>query len=99
MPDPKTCGIGDRIRILRVPTRDLQQRERELAEGTEFPGWTADTIERIIEQSPIVRISRVDEYGCVWFDASIIGPDGTEEEHSLVVYDDDTWERVETFND
>ncbi len=62
MPDPKTCGIGDRIRILRVPTQDLQQRERELAEGAEFPGWTADIVERIIEPSPIVRFLRVAEY-------------------------------------
>ena len=87
--------IGDRIRILRVPENDLLQRERELAENTEMPGCTADSIERIIEQSPIVSISRVDEYGCVWYDASIIGPDGSEEEHSLIVYDDDTWERVD----
>ena len=92
MPDPTTLKLGDRIRILRVPTQDLQQREREQSEGTEMPGWTADSIERIIEQTPIVRISRVDEYGCVWYDATVIGSDGCEEEHSLIVYDDDSWE-------
>ncbi len=58
-------------------------------------GWTADSIERIIEQFPIVQIDRIDEYGCVWYHATIRGPDGIEEEHSLIVYDDDTWERVE----
>jgi hypothetical protein len=99
MPDPTTLRIGDRIRILHVPIQDLQQREREHAEGTEMPGWTADSIERIIEQSPIVSISRVDEYGCVWYDTSIVGPDGTNEEHSLIVYDDDTWERVDPSDD
>lgn len=93
MPDPKTLKIGDRIRLLRVPDSDLQQRERELAEKTEMAGWTADSIERIIEQSPVVSISRIDEDGCVWYDAAIIGPDGQAEEHSLIVYDDDTWER------
>lgn len=98
MPDPKTLKIGDRIRILRVPTADLQQRERELAEGTQMPGWTADSIEGVIEQSPVVSISRIDVYGCVWYDASIIGPDGIEEQHSLIVYDDDTWERLDTVN-
>lgn len=97
MPDPKTLKIGDRIRILRVPAKDLQQRERELAEKTEMAGWTADSIERIIEQSPVVSISRIDEYDCVWYDASITGPDGIEEEHSLIVYNDDTWERLDTF--
>ena len=74
-----------------------------------FHSWTtksggigrfeADSIERIIEQSPVVRISRIDEYGCVWYDTSIFGPDGTEEEHSLIVYDDDTWERVDSSTD
>lgn len=99
MPDPKTLKIGDRIRILRVPLSDLQQRERELAKKTEMAGWTADSIERIIEQSPVVSISRIDEDGCVWYDASIIGLDGQEENHSLIVYDDDTWERCDKFNE
>ena len=98
MPDPKTLRIGDRIRILRVPQNDLQQRERELAEKTEMPAWTADSIERIIEQTSVVSISRIDEDGCVWYDASIIGPDGKEEEHSLIVYNDDTWERFDMLN-
>ena len=99
MPDPKTLRIGDRIRILRVPQNDLQQRERELAEKTEIAGWTADSIERIITQTPVVSISRIDEDGCVWYDASIIGPDGQEEEHSLIVYDDDTWDRCDMLKD
>lgn len=99
MPDPTSLKVGDRIRILSVPKNDLQQRERELAGNTEMAGWTADSIERIIEQSPIVKISRIDEYGCVWYDATVIGLDGAEEEHSLIVYDDDTWERLDTLTD
>ena len=99
MPDPRSLTVGDRIRILRVPDNDLQQRERELAEETEMAGWTADSIERIIDQSPIVKITRIDEYGCAWYDALIVGPDGTEEKHSLIVYDDDTWERLDGFAD
>lgn len=89
--------MGDRIRILRVPENDLQQRERELAEKVEMAGWTADSIERIIQQAPVVIISRIDEDGFVWYDASIIGPDGQQEEHSLIVYDDDTWEHCDTY--
>ncbi|TWU18559.1 hypothetical protein [Allorhodopirellula heiligendammensis] len=99
MPDPKTLQVGDRIQILRVPENDLRQRERELAEKTDMAGWTADSIECIIEQSPVVRVSRIDEYGCVWYDAAVVGPDGVEEEHSLIVYDDDTWERLDPFRE
>lgn len=99
MPDPKTLKVGDRIQILSVPVNDLRRRERELAEKTEMAGWTADSIERIIEQSPIVSVTRVDEYGCVWYDATVVGPDGIEEEHSLIVYDDDTWERLDPFRE
>jgi len=83
--------VGDLIRILRVPDGDGKQREGEIASGTEMARWTADSIERIIAQTPVVRISRIDEDGCVWYDAIIIGPHGTEEEHSLIIYNDDTW--------
>ena len=98
LPDPKMLTIGDRIRILRVPDWDLQQREVEVATGVESPGWTADSIERIIAQTPVVRVSRVDEYGSVWYEAKIIGPDGTEEYHELNIYSDDTWEIVDGMN-
>jgi len=94
MPNPSTLQVGDRIRILRVPASDLRQRESEIASGAEMAGWTADSIERVIAQTPIVQVSHIDEYGCVWYETTIIGPDGTEEHHSLIVYDDDTWERV-----
>ena len=85
MPDPKALRVGDRIRILRVPDADLRQRENEIASNAEMAGWTADSIERIITQTPIVQVSRIDEDGCVWYDATITGSDGTEEEHSLIV--------------
>lgn len=94
MPDPKTLKIGERIRILRVPDGDLRQRESEIATGAEMPGWTADSIERIFAQSPVVTICRIDADGCVWYEATILGPDGTEEHHFLIVYEDDTWEKI-----
>jgi hypothetical protein len=92
LPDPKTLRVGDRIRILRVPDNDLRQREHEIATNAEMAGWTADTIERIISQTPIVRIHRIDDDGCVWYETSIIGSGGVEEDHELMIYDDDTWE-------
>lgn len=94
VPDPTKLKIGDRIRITGVPQADLQQREREITAGTEGAGWTADSIERIIKQAPIVRISRIDDDGCVWYNATVVGSDGREERHSLIVYEDDTWEIV-----
>jgi hypothetical protein len=49
MPDHTALKVGDRIRLVTVPEADLQQRERELREGAQDAGWTADTIERIIK--------------------------------------------------
>lgn len=89
-----TLQVGDRIRILRVPDADLRQRERELASSAELAGWTADTIERIVEQDPIVEISRIDEQDCVWYDVTVLGPSRAKEHHTLIVYDDETWERA-----
>lgn len=94
MPDPKNLKPGDRIRILRVPEADLRQREREVASNAEMAGWTADTIGRVIDSTPIVQIERVDDDGCVWYEAELIRPDGETEYHSLIIYNDDTWEHV-----
>jgi hypothetical protein len=91
MPDRTKLLAGDRIRILNVPACDLAQREREIATNAEMAGWTADTIERIIASNPVVVIDRIDEYGAPWFDVVFDGSDG-EEEHSLTILDDDSWE-------
>jgi hypothetical protein len=92
MPDFKTLKVGDRVRLLNVPDHDLAQRERELREGVAEAGWTADSIERIIDQDPIVTISQVDEYGFPWFECELVREDGTVEFHSLNISDDDSWE-------
>ena len=63
MPNRLLLKVGDRIRLLCVPQRDLEQRERELREGLEYAGWTADTIARILAQDPVVTIAQIDEYG------------------------------------
>ncbi len=91
---PTGLNVGDLIRILRVPDADLKQRESEIARDAEMAGWTADTIERIISENPVVRISQIDEYGYPWYEVSLIAVDGEAEEHSLMVYDDETWEKV-----
>ena len=50
----KKLKIGDKIQLLSVPKDDLEQRRREIAKGVDNPGWTADIIELIIAQNPIV---------------------------------------------
>ena len=92
MPDRSLLRIGDRIRLLTVPVCDLAQRKRELDSHAEMAGWTADTIERIIATNPVVTIKRIDEYGAPWFEVDLAGGDGMEH-HSLMVLDDDSWER------
>ena len=91
MPDRTKLKIGDRIRLVRVPQGDVGQRERELREGAEDAGWTADTIERIIAQDPVVTISSIDEYGLPWFEYQLKTATGGVEEHSLAIMDDDSW--------
>lgn len=95
MPDPKLLTVGDRIRILRVPEGDLRQRVQDSETGSALPGITADRIERIIHQTPVVPICRVDEDGYVWYVTTITGADGIEELHALIVYNDDTWEKID----
>jgi hypothetical protein len=94
MPDRTRMKVGDRIRLLRVPPGDLEQRERELREGREYAGWTADTLERIIAQDPVVTIVEIDEWGYPWFRYDLRREDGTVEEHSVAVMEDDSWEWV-----
>lgn len=91
MPDRKALRIGDKIRLLHVPQGDLDQRDREIREGREAAGWTADTIERIIRNDPVVTIARIDEYGQPWFDYELQGADGREE-HTLAIMEDESWE-------
>ena len=91
MPDRTTLKIGDRIRLLRVPAHDSEQRKRELREGVEDAGWTADTIEKIIRQDPIVTIDRIDECGQPWFNYNLVRQDGGVHEHTLAIMDNESW--------
>ena len=92
VPDHTKLKIGDRIRILKVPNCDLEQRKHEIAKGLEDDGWTANTIEGIIAQDPVVTISMIDEYGQGWFEYQLITEDGQIEEHWIAIMDDDSWE-------
>ncbi len=89
-----TLKPGDRVRLLRVPESDLQQREREIEKGLEDEGWTADTLERILKLDPVVTIDHIDEYGAPWFIDEFISPEGEVDEHWINIQDDESWEMV-----
>ena len=91
MPDGTNLKIGDRIRLLRVPAPDLAQRQRELRKRADDAGWTADTIERIIAQDPVVTISSIDECGRPWFDYELKSDDRQVEYHSIAIMEDESW--------
>lgn len=84
--------MGDRIRLLAVPACDLIQRQQEIVDNVKMAGQTADTIERMLASHPVVTISRVDEYGALWFDVELVATNGDIEFHSLTILDDDSWE-------
>lgn len=114
--------VGDKIRILCVPQRDWQQREREMKglpiiddeklmkqlryqrgmakrklikyiehNYFDYRGYTANTIEKIIEQNPIVEISEIDDEGIPLYEAEI-----GEETHSISILPEDngSWELI-----
>src|SRR5947209_17302551 len=92
MPDRTTLKIGDRVRLLCVPSHDLEQRERERARGDEDAGWTADTIEQILALDPVVTIDFIDEYGQPWFPYDLTDDDGYVHEHHIALMEDESWE-------
>lgn len=91
----RTLKPGERIRLLCVPESDLQQRERQLRDGVNEPGLTADTLERILSLDPVVTIDHVDDYGMPWFEYELVGDDGRIHYHSLGIADDESWERID----
>jgi hypothetical protein len=92
LPDRTTLKAGDKIRLFAVPIGELCQRERELVAGAPDAGWTADAIERIIKLDPIVIIYMDGKEP--WFEYEPPGADGEIEYHSIMIMDDESWERV-----
>jgi hypothetical protein len=91
--DRSKLRVGDRIRLLAVPAADLAQRERERRDALADAGWTADTIERMLRQNPVVTVSFIDEYGHPWFEVELTGDNGDVEQHGIAIMDDESWER------
>lgn len=85
----KYLEIGDSIKLLKVPSWDLKQREKN---GTKEL-CTATVIEKIIKKSPIVIIDYIDEYKNPWF-TSIIYVNGEREIHTIALMEDESWQLV-----
>jgi hypothetical protein len=98
MPSYRKLRVGDRIRLVAVPSNDVLQTERELARGLEDAGWTADTLELIIKRRRILTISSIDEYGYPWFECRLRRPDGALEHHSMAIMDDHSWKLHENIS-
>lgn len=92
MPNRHALKPGDQICLLHIPASAIRRREQELREGVEDAGLTADTIERIIRQNPVVTVDRIDEYFQPWFNYWLKMDDGAIEEHTLAIADDESWE-------
>lgn len=93
MPERNKLKAGDKIRLLRVPPEDIEQRKKEIANKVEDAGWTANTIELILAQTPIVEIDFIDEYGSPWYLSEVL-VNGQKEQHTIAILEDDSWEHV-----
>lgn len=86
--------IWDSIKILSIPSFDLEKRiiKEELDNENDML-LTANVIEKIIDQRPVVIIDEIDEYGQPWFWVRI-KTEYWNQSHSLALMDNDWWELV-----
>jgi hypothetical protein len=80
--------IGDRIRIVRLPTEWGQR-------GYHVPKSTCTLYRRLIQRGRAVRVFKIDEFGIPWIACRFRRKDGSWEYHYLAV-NDDSWARVRT---
>ena len=92
MPDPRALKLGDRIRIIAIPTGDAAQAADAMRRGDPLFQWTMRILQRLADRKDIVRIDAIDEYGQPWFSYQFRNKRGAWEHHTLVVMDADSWE-------
>ncbi|MCA9074914.1 MAG: hypothetical protein KDA93_07775 [Planctomycetaceae bacterium] len=80
--------VGDRIRIVRMPS-DADKS------GYFFAEETRELYEKLIARGNAQRIYEIDEWGLPWIDCRFKLPDGQWEHHLLAV-NDDSWVRVKS---
>ncbi|MEM6380307.1 MAG: hypothetical protein AAF705_19110 [Bacteroidota bacterium] len=93
MPKPNQLETGYKVHLLKVPAADIKQLQWEIENKIENPGWTANTIEIIITQNPIVEIDSIDEYGTPWYSSEIM-VNGKKELHTIAILDEASWKLI-----
>ena len=83
MPDPKSLRIGDRIRVLSVPKRDLQ----DLEAGQTHLRDTVEVLTWMVGKE--YEISMIDEYGHPWVEIHDFPSENAE--HSMAILDTESW--------
>jgi len=78
--------VGDRIRIVRMPS-DAD------TPGYSFFPETRRLYQKLIARRRSVRVFRIDEYGLPWIQCRFRRKNGSWEHHTLAV-NDDSWVRV-----
>jgi hypothetical protein len=87
MPNPKTLKLGDKIRIVSVPKKDLDA----LASGSAYLEETVQVLKWMIGKE--FTIWQVDEFGNPWIE--VIGyPDPDGAEHTMAIFDSDSWVKI-----
>jgi hypothetical protein len=79
--------IGDRIRILELPGKDVAEYYLHLD--------TRRIYKKLILRGTSLRISRIDEYGAPWYECRFRRKNGAWEFHTLAVFESDrNWVKV-----
>ena len=96
MPSRTTLRVGDRIRILSVPTLDLRQMADAMKRGDPLAQWTSRVLQRLADRKHCVRIDEIDEYATPWFSYSFKNKMNAWEHHRLAIMEDESWEMMNT---
>jgi len=92
VPDPRTLHVGDRIRIVACPKADVAQMAVAMRRGNPDAQFTVRILQRLADRRQVVCIDQIDEYGKPWFSYRFRNKRGRQEEHSLAVMDEASWE-------
>ena len=84
-PNWKRLRVGDKVRIVSIPTGDQAQYERDKDPFTVRLFW------RLIRKRSVITIFKIDEFGSPWFGYKFRNGRGTMEYHYLSIRDNESW--------
>ncbi len=83
--------VWDRILLTKIPKSDIKDYEKNHPNLDMDDFSTADILDKIIKNNPVVMIDNIDEYWIPWFNANI-KTNWEIQYHTLAIIDDDSWE-------